>query len=421
MPAPTAASVAAEFEARFGEPPAVIVRAPGRVNLIGEHTDYAGLPVLPIAIDRAIHVAAGHGPTGMVEAQSATIAGAAALPRENPSAAVTAPWQRYLAGALLQLARADDEAQPGARLFIDGDLPLWGGLSSSSALTLGVLASLAQIWGISLEPDELVRRAILAERHVGVESGGMDQEAIVFARAGAALRIEFDPPGREFVRLPVGLALVAASSGEEAPKGGSARAGYNERVIGSRIAAVMLADQVGVDAGTPPRLSDVAGIDVVDVLVDELPERMSAQEAAHGAAVDVERIVRLTAGRFDSREKVPVKRPARHILAEAERVGFAAESLRAGNLIAFGALLNDSHKSLREDMRCSTPALDSLCAAMRAAGAFGARLTGAGFGGFAIAAVAPAGVDAVVAAALAATGGPAFPVAASAGLEVVVS
>jgi galactokinase len=194
---------------------------------------------------------------------------------------------------------------------------------------------------------------------------------------------------------------------------------YNERVVGSRLAAAMLADQVGLDVGSPPTLSEVADVDVVDVLVDDLPEKVSAQEVAHGAQVDVERLVRLTAETFDHMAKVPVRRIARHILSEAQRVNAAEAALLAADLRAFGELMVESHDSLRQDFRCSTPSLDRLCGAMRKAGAYGARLTGAGFGGYALAAVPPSRTQAVIAAAIAGTGGPAFEVVASKGVHLL--
>ncbi len=387
------------------------------MNLIGEHTDYSDLPVLPMAIGQALMVAASARDDGVVRVASSQFEMPAELHRGQRDEELGAPWHRYLAGALAQLA--DIAPSKGADIFVFGDLPSSGGLSSSSALTVGVLAALSEVWGERLAQEELVSRAIVAERHVGVESGGMDQTVIVFAEAGNALRIDFKPPVRRLVAIPEGLAFVVASSGEEAPKGGGVREQYNERVVGARIAASMIADEVGVDLEVPPTLGQISDVDVVDILVDGLPERVTPQEVAHGARVEVARLVQLTSSTFDHMAKVPVKRIARHILSEAERVGLAEAALQAGDLKHFGALLNESHNSLREDFRCSTPALDRVCAAMRKAGAFGARLTGAGFGGFALAACAPGDVEAVVAAAIAATGGPAFEVRASDGLRVL--
>lgn len=406
-----------DFQALYGRQSSVAVRAPGRVNLIGEHTDYSDLPVLPMAIEQGLTILASTREDGVVRVASSQFETAAELHRGQRDEELSAPWHRYLAGALAQVM--DVAPGRGADLFVIGDLPSSGGLSSSSALTVGVLAALAEVWGERLAPEDLVSRSIVAERHVGVESGGMDQTVIVFAEARSALRIDFKPPSRRHVPIPAGLAFVVASSGEDAPKGGGVRDSYNERVVGARIAASMIADEVGVDLDFPPTLGQISDVDVVDILVDGLPERVTPQEVSHGAQLEVAKLVQLTSSTFDHMAKVPVKRIARHILGEAERVGLAEAALQSGDLKRFGALLVESHNSLREDFRCSTPALDRVCAAMRKAGAFGARLTGAGFGGFALAACAPGDVEAVVAAAIAATGGPAFEVRASDGLRVL--
>ena len=368
-----------------------------------------------MAIEHSVFVAALGRDDGLIEVESAGFPGKATISRHEPRA--DEPWQRYIVGALAQVA--DIAPGRGAKLLVSSGLPATGGLSSSSALTMGVLAALLAAWGEPFDPAAIARRAIVAERHVGVESGGMDQTVIAFGRAGNALRIDFRPPSHELVPLPDGLAFVVASSGEEAPKGGSARDAYNERVVGARIAAAMIADQVGLDLDLPITLGQVSTVDVVDIIVDGLPEKVSPQEVAHGTEVDLQHLVQLTTANFDHMAKVPVKRVARHILSEAERVDEAQAALIAGDLRRFGKLLDESHNSLREDLRCSTPALDRVCAAMRRAGAYGARLTGAGFGGYALAACAPADVAVVIEAAIAATGGPAFEVHASNGLELL--
>lgn len=393
----------------------VTVRAPGRVNLIGEHTDYSQLPVLPIAIDRALTVSATADGSNAVVAASDVSQETGRIDRGGEAS--QRGWLRYVAGGLRELR----EVAPGrgAEVRVTGNLPGGGGLSSSSALTVGLMAALNEAWDGGLDREEVVRRATRAERHVGVETGGMDQQVIAFAGQGHALRIDFLPPGRQRVLIPEGLAFVVAYSGEEAPKGGSARDAYNERVVGARLAAVLLADKVGVDLDVPYSLGQVAGIDVVEVLVDDLPEKTDAHTVAHGSDVDIARIVQLSHTTLDSRAQIPVRRPARHILSEAQRVDAAQAALEAGDLVAFGKLLNDSHESLRQDVRCSTAAIDRVCAAMRKAGAYGSRLTGAGFGGYALAACAPGRVPAMIDAAVGATGGPAFEVHPSAGYEVL--
>lgn len=406
------------FGAAFGRQPVVVARAPGRVNLIGEHTDYSGLPVLPIAIDRATWVAASANDTGTVEVRSDQFEPPACLARSDPGGGGRAPWHGYVAGALQELAAI--APGKGADVLVSSDLPAAGGLSSSSALTVGMIAALSTAWGAALPPEEVARLAVTAERHVGVETGGMDQQVIALAKAGHALRIDFLPPGTRQVPLPEGVRFIVAASGEDAPKGTAARDAYNERVVATRAAAVLLAHQLGFEIESdPPLLAQVADVDVVDLLVDELPEKASARAAARTAGVDVARLVTLTNAEFDPGLPLSIRRAARHVLSEAARVEAAEQALRAGNLKAFGALLNESHGSLRDDLRCSTAALDKVCAAMRKAGALGARLTGAGFGGYAVAAVPEGKDEAVIAAAIAATGGPAFTVVPSDGLRLL--
>lgn len=408
-----ASSLVEPFAAAFGGPPAVVFRAPGRVNLIGEHTDYSHLPVLPFAIDRALLVAAAPADDGIVEVRSEAFSPPALITRAGEGGG--APWHAYIAGALRETA--DLAPGRGARVLVTGDLPPAAGLSSSSALSVGLIAALAAAWDAPLDAAAIAGRATAGERHAGAETGGMDQLVIALAEPGAALRIDFDPPARRAVPIPLGFTFVVAFSGEEAAKAGAARDAYNERVIGARIGAAMLLDQLGLDVPPEPRLRDAWGADAVPILVDELPPEIAVREVARSVGVDATALSRLTAGTFDNTKRVPVRKIVRHILAEADRVDAAEQALRAGDGPALGALLNASHESLRGNFGCSTPALDRLCAAMRKAGAWGARLTGAGFGGCALALVPPEAVEAVVAAAIGATGGPAFQVHAAGGLD----
>lgn len=403
------------FEPTFGSRPAVVVRSPGRVNLIGEHTDYAGVPVLPIAIDRAIYVAAAPSQTPGLAAISAAFEGVVTVAHGQPASELEG-WARYVAGALTQLGEAGPSS--GANLAIAGDLPAAGGLSSSSALTVGLLVALDAAWKLNLDREGIVERAIVAERAVGVETGGMDQTVIGFAQPGHALRIDFAPPSRAAVPLPPMMRFVVADSGEAAPKGGSARDAYNERVVGMRIATALLSEQLGLEPLFPLRLADVAADDVIEFMVEDLPPSLKPAVAAKRGEVPLDAIVRLTAGRWDESKAVPVRDVARHMLSEAAQVNAAQAALEAGDLEAFGRLLNESHESLRSDLGCSTAKLDRLCTVMREAGALGARLTGAGFGGYALAACTDASVAAVIAAAER-SGHPAFEVRASACAEVL--
>ncbi len=394
--------------------PIVTVRVPGRVNVIGDHTDYSFLPVLPIAIDRALIVHATRLDAPIVQATSERFPGSAELTRNEPYRGE--PWGRYVAGALAELEAVSPGT--GARIHISGNLPDTGGLASSSALTTGVLAALLATWDIPFDREDLVARAVRAERHAGVEHGSMNQEALVFAEPGNGLRIDFQPHERRMVPLPSGLRFVVASSGENVPDTVETLDAFNERVIGTRLAAAMLCDTIGAEFGQPPRLADVIGFPEAELLVDELPIRMAPSSVSRSTGIPLAALSGITAGSMDDRALYTVRPYARHVFGETARVDQAEAALAAGDLAVFGRILDASHRSLRDDVSCSTAALDAVCVAMRQAGALGARLSGTGFGGFAVAAVEPEHVAAVIEAAEAATGGPAFEVTASGGLSV---
>lgn len=394
------------FQRLYAIEPSLRVRSPGRVNLIGEHTDYSLLPVMPLAIDRTVELAAVEVDDGRVVAESLTFPGPIdfdidRLPRDAVG------WHRYLVAAVRALGVSDR----GARILVGGDLPPTGGLSSSSALTVGVIALLDRLWGLGLARSQYAHIALAAERSIGVEGGMMDQTVIALARRNTALRIDFDPPGHREVAIPERLGLVAAYSGSPAPKGGGANLAYNTRVVACRAAALLLGVPRGIDLTDPPVLSKVAHVDT-----SALPHETSAAEVARRLDVDIELITRMTAGTFDSEAALPVAAVARHVLSEAHRVDLAEEALTTGDLTRLGLLLDASHASLC-DFGASSPALDLLVETMRSAGAWGARLTGAGFGGYAVAVCRIESIEDIVDAAASVTGGPAFRVEASDGVS----
>jgi galactokinase len=400
-----------QFRARFGVDPEVEIRSPGRVNLIGEHTDYSLLPVMPLAIDRHIALRAAASDDGTMSAASETFPDPIEYDLTSPPSAVSG-WHRYLVAAVGAVGRAH-RLGGGLRLLVGGDLPPTGGLSSSSAFTVGVIATLDRVWGLGIGRDEYPRLAIAAERSIGVEGGMMDQTVISLAERGTALRIDFDPFGVRKVPIPEGMGIVAAYSGSPAPKGGDANLAYNTRVVACRAAALLLGVPAGIDVSVPPVLSKVVAAGAVEL--GALPEEITAADVASRLGVDVELMVAMTAARFDDHAPLPVGVVARHVIGEAARVDDAEAALTGGDMEALGRTLDASHASLRE-FGASSPSLDRLVVAMRDAGAWGARLTGAGFGGYAVAVCPQAAVGAVVDAATAATGGPAFPVIASDGV-----
>jgi galactokinase len=394
---------AAAYRDRFGSEPEVVVTAPGRVNLIGDHTDYALLPVLPIAIDRAIRIAA-------ADADDVDVSsiGFGDTFHGGPS---PQGWQRYVAAAFAALGH-----DRGARIVIDSDLPRTGGLSSSSALTLGVISALDGVWNLGLDRFELPHIAIRAERSLGIEGGLMDQTVIVHAQAGSALRIDFDPITHRPVAIADDLAFVVAYSGSAAAKGDGAKDAYNTAVVSARAAAAALGSMLGDNVGSPPALGRLENPTDAMVAAASLPESASTADVAAHFSVDPESIVSLTTERYDADRPLRLRAVAHHILSESIRVAEAERLLLAGDRVSFGRLLDESHSSLRT-FGSSTDGLDRVVAAMRDAGAFGARVTGAGFGGNAVAACSPDDVDRIVNAAMVATGGPAFRVRASQGLQ----
>lgn len=403
------------FEQQYGAAPSVLSLVPGCLTLMGTYPDHSGLAILGICTGEALRIAASSANDGNVDASSSQSEGPVRLDRMGRGG--SSAWHAPVASAVRQME--DLVPGKGAHLLIDGDLPVSGSLGWPMALITGVIASLNAAWDCGFGRDEVVRRAILAGEHAGLEHAEANAMLLAFAQAAEANLIEFSPTRRTPVPLPDGLRLVVAFSGEEPPDTAATREIYHAREAGARLAAAMIADQVGIELEPPFRLGDVAAIDVADILADGLPEKISPVEVSHGAGVDLEQFVRLRNGQVDPMTKIPVRRVALHVLSEADRVRHAEAALRAGEVEAFGKLLDESHDSLRQDLRCSTPALDRLCAAMRKVGAYGARMTGGGFGGFAVAAVAPERLDAVIEAANTTTGGPAFEVHASEGWRLV--
>lgn len=387
---------ASRYLHRYLEQPKVVVRVPGRVNLIGEHTDYSLLPVLPMAIDRGIEVAAG--PARQFEAWSTSL-GVADLEGGG--------YGRYL-----DAARRVVPGVPPLRLVIDADLPATGGLSSSSAFTVAVVAAFTALAGRELDKEQLVQAAVDTERLTGVEGGSMDQNVVIHAKAGQALRIDFWPPARRHVPLPAGLAVVIGYSGEAAPKGEAAREAYNTAVVGCRAAAALLGEGMPIE-GTPALGKLPAGL-----TAEGLPEWSSAAEAADLVGMEVGRITRLSTTEFDQHRQLPVRRMAAHVLSEAVRVDRFETALLAEDLEAMGTVLDESQASLAS-FGASTAALEMVVAAMRAGGAAGARLTGAGYGGWAMALAEADRADRVAAAAAATGGGMAMRVRPSDGLHLI--
>ena len=359
--------------------------APGRVNLIGEHIDYNGLPVLPVAIDRDVRVAFRVTDEAVVRLDSPS-------PRFAPfefrldrpiEAAHQGDWSNYVLAAARGLSEYGVRLERGVEGTVTGDVPVASGLSSSSALVVASALALLKANGVEVGRDagpaptlsrlELAALMARAERFVGLEGGGMDQAACLHGVADHALRIDFDPLRVTPVPVPVGWRWVVASSLVRAEKSGGAREAYNERarqcrealaVVG-RVAAVERASRAGsnevtrraADGARAPTYRDLVAVDDQDELL-----------------------------RHARRVLAPVLfRRFRHVMTEGHRVGLAERAMRDGDMLRFGDLMVRSHESLRDDYEVSTGELDAVVTLALEAGAAGARLTGAGFGGCAVA------------------------------------
>jgi galactokinase len=305
---------------------------PGRVNLIGEHTDYNDGLCLPFAIAAGVTVEATDGPGGTIEAHALDMEETDTFALDGPERADG--WRAFVRGTAAELTRAG-HALPGATLTVRGDVPRGSGLSSSAALEVALaLALLAH--AEQPEPDrrDLAKLCSRVENDwVGAETGLLDQLAALFGREGHAIRIDMRTLDIDPVRLELGgWRLVTVDSGVEHSHAGS---GYNDRRRECREACAA----IGVES-----LRDARAEDATD-----LP--------------------------------APLDRRVRHVVTENARVDAAVAALRDGDLEQLGRLLDASHASLRDDYEVSVPEVEGVVDRLAAAGAAGARIMGGGFGG----------------------------------------
>jgi galactokinase len=344
------------FEQRFGRPETVRWRAPGRVNLIGEHTDYNGGFVLPLALRQGTWVAAARrADRTLAVASFQAGAGDRSVDLDGLAPGAVDGWAAYVAGTAWSLAEAG-VLVPGADLLIDGDLPRGAGLSSSASLECATAGALLALAGAEM-PD--VRVALLAQHaendFVGMPCGVMDQFAATHARAGHVLLLE--TLSLEVRHIPFDLeaeGLVLLVVDTRAP-----HRLVDGEYAARRAACERAAAQLGIAA-----LRDVGDLDdALDRLDDEV-----------------------------------LRRRVRHVVTENTRVLDVVALLESGDVRGIGPLLTASHESLRDDYEVSCAELDLVVDTALAAGAHGARMTGGGFGGSAIALVEAGDADRIWAA-----------------------
>ncbi|HEX4599838.1 MAG TPA: galactokinase [Gemmatimonadales bacterium] len=329
------------FRATFGVAPRAQASAPGRVNLIGEHTDYNGGPVLPVALAARTSVAVGPAEAGVLEVVSARDG---QVERVDYRAGHAVGWSRYVAGVMRELLAAGAAALGGgARVAVASDVPVGAGLSSSAALTVASAKALSVLACLPLTPRQIAGVAFRAEHdHVGVGCGIMDQMIAALAKPNHALLIECASGATRQIAFRGRLLLVDTGGRHELATGA-----LNERRAECEAAVARL------------KL--------------ELPELVWLASWPVGWLPRLKRAL-----------SEPLRSRALHVVGETARTRFAAQLLARGQVRRFGQLLYESHDSCRDLYQCSTPELDLVVAAARRAGALGARLTGAGWGGNAV-------------------------------------
>lgn len=339
------------FDERFGGEPPVVASAPGRVNLIGDHIDYSGGHVLPLAIDRRCVAAIGPGRVPGRGRLFASDLGAAWEFEPGPVSPGVVPrgsWMSYVVGVL---AGVNGGVLPHVDLAVASDVPVGSGLSSSASLEVSVAYAAGRLLGKPADPISTIFTCQRAEHeYAGVPCGVMDQSAAVLGRAGHAILLDCrDVAQHRLVRVPDDAALL---------------------VVDTRVRHSLADGAYAARRSASERAARALGVELLC---------LATPEAVAGAALDDE-----------------AARCATHAVNENRRVLGAAGALGRGDLTSFGRLMLESHASLRDLYRVSCEELDAVVDAARAApGVYGARMTGGGFGGCAIVLASPRGVEGV--------------------------
>jgi galactokinase len=346
------------FQARFGTPPTFVASAPGRVNLIGEHTDYNDGFVFPAAIDRGTAVAIGPRDDDRLVMRSGSGGPEGSFPVSRLYPSEDRAWTDYLIG-VASLLRDRGKELRGANLCVHGNVPRGAGLSSSAALELATAFALIRLNGLDVPPIDVIRLCQRAEHEfAGVKCGVMDQFIACLGKRGHALLLDCRSLDYDQVPIPPGVQVLICDTGV---RRSLAVSEYNAR-------------RAECDAGVRLLSARIPGIRALrDLSMDQLRE-------------------------FGDLLDPVIRRRCAHVVEENQRVVLASRALRAGDLSEFGKLMYDSHLSLKTQYEVSCAELDlvvDICA--EAEGVFGARMTGAGFGGCAICLVRDGAVESVVA------------------------
>ncbi|GMT35230.1 hypothetical protein PFISCL1PPCAC_26527, partial [Pristionchus fissidentatus] len=382
-----------EFVSRFGLKPKWRIECPGRVNIIGEHIDYHGYSVFPMALSvkTTLLVAPLTTPEIRFENVDADFAAhTESLPSEWKEQSKP-QWFHYLLAGWRETFQQLDLPQTGFAVLMDSSIPASAGLSSSSSLVCAsALATLTVATGGTpwekIDKTKLAELSMTAEHRIGTAGGGMDQAAECLSKAGSALHISFSPLRCESVPLPSNCFFVVADSKERKNKAASNE--YNTRVVEGRIASALLAKALGIEEWREVRrlkhVEEKSGLTLEQLIEKsrDLPEVLNTEGVKEMIGDHLETI---STGDTAELTSFVIRSRALHVFSEALRVNQFKELCIAGDVHNMARLMNESHSSCTGWYDCSTPSLDSLVSSLLSSGALGARLTGAGWGGCAVA------------------------------------
>jgi galactokinase len=356
------------FADGYDGPGTHLVRAPGRVNLIGDHTDYNGLPVMPMAIQRDLMLLCRARPDSTVcvanvdpQFEPRSFQVNSEIPCYEPG-----DWGNYVKAAGQALAQQYTSLR-GFDAMVSSNIPIAAGLSSSSALMMACALMILDMNDVAISAPQLMELMADAEHYVGTRGGGMDQAICIGAQPRSASRIDFKPMRITPISVPSNWRFVIASSLVLAEKSGAVRDAYNSRTRECKEALDLVAASLGSAEAT-----SYTGL-MSRVPVEELLE--AAERALYANLLK----------RF------------RHVVTEALRVTMAERAMRGDDLGDYGRLMSESHMSLRDDFEVSCEDLDRLTEIAMNSGARGARLSGAGFGGCIVALCSEEDVDHLIA------------------------
>jgi galactokinase len=342
------------FRGLYGNEPSIVVTAPGRVNLIGEHTDYNQGFVLPFAIDRSIMIAASNRDDDQIHIHTVDLQSSISSSFSHLTFDSESLWSNYAIG-VAAIFRRNGYALRGANFCLRGNIPIAAGLSSSAAIEVASAFALNHLNNLSISIIDLIKVAHAAETDfVGVHCGIMDQFVSVMGTKDHALFLDCRSLEYQHLPFPRGIRVIVCDTGVRREL---ARSAYNQRQAECGEAVCQLSKQF-------PKITS---------LRDVTREQLSSAERAL-APILWKRVL--------------------HVVSENERVLMSVEAMKRNDLLLLGSLMTRSHESLRDNFEVSCKELDSFVEiALDTDGVYGARMTGAGFGGSAICLVADTGVD----------------------------